>query len=105
MTWLDWYTSLAKPSWTPAPSTISQTAVMAVRMSSVITAGRTVGLSSLSGIIASSCQTRSEGTRLKSAISARIFGPAFAVHRRSTRPAANALRMNPAHYLRPKILP
>jgi translocator protein len=23
MTWLDWYNSLAKPSWTPAPSTIS----------------------------------------------------------------------------------
>lgn len=22
MTWLDWYDSLAKPSWTPAPSTI-----------------------------------------------------------------------------------
>ena len=23
MTWMDWYNSLAKPSWTPAPSTIS----------------------------------------------------------------------------------
>ncbi len=23
MTWLDWYNSLAKPSWTPAPATIS----------------------------------------------------------------------------------
>lgn len=23
MTWIDWYDSLAKPSWTPAPSTIS----------------------------------------------------------------------------------
>jgi len=23
MTWIDWYNSLAKPSWTPAPSTIS----------------------------------------------------------------------------------
>ncbi len=23
MTWLDWYNSLAKPAWTPAPSTIS----------------------------------------------------------------------------------
>ena len=23
MTWLEWYDSLAKPSWTPAPSTIS----------------------------------------------------------------------------------
>ena len=23
MTWLDWYDSLAKPSWTPAPATIS----------------------------------------------------------------------------------
>ena len=23
MTWLDWYNGLAKPSWTPAPSTIS----------------------------------------------------------------------------------
>jgi benzodiazapine receptor len=23
MTWLDWYDSLAKPAWTPAPSTIS----------------------------------------------------------------------------------
>jgi tryptophan-rich sensory protein len=23
MNWLDWYNSLAKPSWTPAPSTIS----------------------------------------------------------------------------------
>ena len=23
MTWLNWYSSLAKPSWTPAPSTIS----------------------------------------------------------------------------------
>jgi len=23
MTWLDWYHSLAKPSWTPAPATIS----------------------------------------------------------------------------------
>lgn len=23
MTWMDWYYSLAKPSWTPAPSTIS----------------------------------------------------------------------------------
>lgn len=22
MTWIDWYNSLAKPSWTPAPSTI-----------------------------------------------------------------------------------
>lgn len=24
MTWMEWYNSLAKPSWTPAPSTISQ---------------------------------------------------------------------------------
>lgn len=24
MTWLDWYNSLAKPSWTPAPATIGQ---------------------------------------------------------------------------------
>jgi|SRR5579864_6017619 len=23
MTWMEWYSSLAKPSWTPAPSTIS----------------------------------------------------------------------------------
>ena len=23
MTWIDWYNSLAKPSWTPAPATIS----------------------------------------------------------------------------------
>ena len=23
MTWIEWYDSLAKPSWTPAPSTIS----------------------------------------------------------------------------------
>jgi benzodiazapine receptor len=23
MTWMDWYNSLAKPSWTPAPATIS----------------------------------------------------------------------------------
>lgn len=23
MTWIDWYNALAKPSWTPAPSTIS----------------------------------------------------------------------------------
>src|SRR6185369_8711417 len=23
MTWIDWYNSLSKPSWTPAPSTIS----------------------------------------------------------------------------------
>ena len=23
MTWIEWYNSLAKPSWTPAPSTIS----------------------------------------------------------------------------------
>ncbi len=23
MTWMEWYNSLAKPSWTPAPSTIS----------------------------------------------------------------------------------
>jgi translocator protein len=23
MTWLDWYHSLVKPSWTPAPATIS----------------------------------------------------------------------------------
>ena len=23
MTWIDWYNSLAKPTWTPAPSTIS----------------------------------------------------------------------------------
>ncbi len=23
MTWMDWYNSLAKPTWTPAPSTIS----------------------------------------------------------------------------------
>jgi len=23
MTWMDWYNTLAKPSWTPAPSTIS----------------------------------------------------------------------------------
>ena len=22
MTWIDWYNSLAKPSWTPAPATI-----------------------------------------------------------------------------------
>jgi tryptophan-rich sensory protein len=24
MTWMEWYNSLVKPSWTPAPSTISQ---------------------------------------------------------------------------------
>jgi len=24
MTWLDWYNSLSKPSWTPAPGTIGQ---------------------------------------------------------------------------------
>jgi benzodiazapine receptor len=23
MTWMEWYDSLAKPSWTPAPATIS----------------------------------------------------------------------------------
>lgn len=23
MTWIDWYNSLAKPSWTPSPSTIN----------------------------------------------------------------------------------
>jgi translocator protein len=23
MTWMEWYVTLAKPSWTPAPSTIS----------------------------------------------------------------------------------
>ena len=23
MTWIEWYDSLAKPSWTPAPATIS----------------------------------------------------------------------------------